>query len=459
LSRATRESIRIGSQECPPSPCRPGSRRFSDIARAALAVPLLGGCGGPKAGVSDTPPLPPARPGVYSDIAPRFSHDGRRIAFLRTTPDRRLQLFVADAGLDRATALLEPELVCPDRPYWAQRTRYASPDGLAWSPNDRRLAFSRVEWFQFDDGQRLPGTGIWSFDLRSGRVSAIALHPKRYANLYYYYHSPSWSPDGRYVAFVAEGLNGQHALGIRCAGVEMPKEVAPRFDNYASSDWPSWRPAPAQLTGLPTRSPTGPELAFCQAIFRTQNVRATATVRTLAPGSADPSSCREALRLTPARYASTEGVRRRANPLDVVEPRVSNPVWSPNGRFIACVVSADTNDPSRSEIWVTDTQSGAKWRASPIDGRGYAAPVWIGGRQLGALRPRGDRFEAVVLDVSGGAARSIGPIDTADCDWSPDRSRIVYAVRPTNRANSADDPTTLAVLETHLSPASASPAL
>lgn len=414
---------------------------------------LLPGCSfAPKPGVADVPPLPPFDAGVYTDINPRWSNDGSRIAFLRSTPDRRLQLCLTDGDMDRANALLEPEIVSPDRLYDPQLCRYSSPDTLAWSPNDRHIAFARAEWFQFDDGQRLPGTGIWSFDLHSGRVSALALHPKRYNNLYYYYHTPSWSPNGSYVAFVAEGVNGQRALGIRCVGVQMPKEVAPRFDNYASRDWPVWR-RPNPKTGAKQNKGTErPVLTYCQRIFRTSAIRATATLRAIQPGSIAPSECRELWRITPDRYAESEAVRRRAQPRDVVEPLAGQPVWSTRGDRLAYTLTPDPNDYSRYEIWVLDSATGVAKRVSPVGLRGYIAPVWIDKRRVGALSPNGDRFEAVTIDIADRTVRRIGSIDSADCDWSPDRSRIVYASRPTGRVNSPDDPTTLRTLDTHLAP-------
>ena len=432
------------------------SPRDSSIFRRALlstvCIPLLSGCNfAPKPGVADLPPLPSAKPGVYTDINPRWSNDGGRIAFLRSTPDRRLQLFVTDDDLDQATALLEPELVSPDRQYDPRLSRYASPNTLAWSPDDRRIAFERAEWFQFEDGQRLPGTGIWAFDLRSGRVAALALHPKRYTNLYYYYHTPSWSPDGSYVAFVAEGVNGQHALGLRCTGVEMPKEVAPRFDNYASSDWPSWRPDLTAAREAKGVEPERPVLTYCQAIFRTPNIRTTAALRAIQPGSATQAQCRELWRITPAQYAATDAVRQRSNPRDMVEPRAAQPAWSRDGQRVACTLTPDPNDLSRYEVWVVNSDNSGAKRVSPLDERGYIAPVWIDERRLGALSPNQDRFDVVTIDIVKGTVRRIGTIDTADCDWSPDRRQIVYAPAPSGRVNSPDDPTTLRILDTHLS--------
>ena len=66
-----------------------------------------------------------------------------------------------------------------------------------------------------------------------------------------------------------------------------------------------------------------------------------------------------------------------------------------------------------------------------------------------ALSPNRERFDVVSVNLARGTAHRLGTIDTADCDWSPDR-QIVYAMPPTGRVNSSDEPTTLRTLDTHL---------
>src|SRR5437870_13551441 len=88
-------------------------------------------------------PLPPgeaARTGPYQDICPRWSHDGKWIAFLRSTPNRMLQLCVASADLKTVRKLLPPEVASPDRPFRSGRATYVTPETITWSPDDRFIA-------------------------------------------------------------------------------------------------------------------------------------------------------------------------------------------------------------------------------------------------------------------------------------------------------------------------------
>ena len=108
----------------------------------ALTIPLLiSGCRATqKPGSAEIPPLPPLNPEIYSDVNPRFSPDGKRIAFLRETPDRRLQLHLIDSELERPQAVLESERLGLDRPYCPTSARYCSPDSLVWSRSEEHTS-------------------------------------------------------------------------------------------------------------------------------------------------------------------------------------------------------------------------------------------------------------------------------------------------------------------------------
>ena len=404
--------------------------------KVACLLVLLTGCGKPGLpGNRDVPPGLPA-PTVYADVNPRWSHDGTQVAFVRSTPDRQKQLYVVDDGLERPLALLEPELLSPDRGYRCDLRNYCSGDSLAWSPDDAQIAFERTDWFTFDDGERLPGTSLWALTLKSGHAYPLALHPTRYESRYYFYHTPQWSLDGRYIAFVGEGINGQRVIGVRPLTPDNAQKVVPRFDTFDDSDWPVWQP----LAGL------HPALWYRQSIRRSYAVAPTETWRCLRSGEADASHSGEQWRI---RAASYSGQVPHPTPGQPVIPRIGQPVWSSDGRKLAFTLTPDPNDWQRYEIWVYDTQSRTARRISSQDGRGYFAPVWISRDRLGALSPEGGKYAVVVLDLASGAKKVLGTIESADCDWSPDRSRIVYATH-TAGGEDSDSPTTLRLFKTKL---------
>jgi dipeptidyl aminopeptidase/acylaminoacyl peptidase len=376
----------------------------------------------------------------FRDIAPRWSHDGRYIAFLRALSDGRYQLCVVDAKLRHVVPLLRPEIINPDRPFDASRESYSSPDRLSWSPNDRQLAIERTEWFRFEDGERMPGTGLWLLDIASGALAPLALHKTPYHSLFYFYHTPVWSPDGRYVAFVGEGVNGQRAIFVHPLHAhQLPQEIPPRFDAYTQSDWPVWRPT------LPSRADPQPVLAFRQGIVHALAAPNTETIRRLQPGSARPGAAAEIVRVRAGDYLATLPTKPRFSNIAL---RISDIVWRPDGRALAFVLTPDALNFHRYEIWMVDARGRHLRRISPRDGKGYFAPEWIGKDKVGALSPHGSRFDVVVFDLSTGHHWVVGTIDSADIDWSPDRAYIVYATAR-NRPL-AEGRTTLKLLETGL---------
>lgn len=376
----------------------------------------------------------------FRDIAPRWSHDGRYIAFLRALTNGQYQLCVVDARLHHVVPLLRPEIINPDRPFNASRESYSSPDGLAWSPDDRRLAIERTEWFRFEDGERMPGTGLWLLDIASGALTPLALHKTPYHSLFYFYHTPVWSPDGRYMAFVGEGVNGQRAIFVHPLHAhQLPQEIPPRFDAYTQSDWPVWRPM------LPSHANSQPVLAFRQGIVHALAAPNTETIRRLQPGSAQLGAAAEIVRVRARDYLATLPAKQR---FPNIALRISGIVWRPDGRALAFALTPDALDFHRYEIWTVDAQGRHLRRISPRDGRGYFAPEWIGLNKVGALSPHGSRFDVVVFDLSTGQHWVVGTIDSADMDWSPDRAYIVYATAQNRLLG--ERRTTLKLLETGL---------
>jgi hypothetical protein len=321
-----------------------------------------------------------------------------------------------DALSGRVRTLAKPALVHPDREYASSLDGYGSPDTIAWSPDDGEIAFERIEWFNFDNGERLPGTGLWELDMRTGGTAPLATHPKRYTLGLFYYHDPAWSPDGRRLAFIGEGINGQRVLYVRTFGVQRSDRVPAQFDSRSDSDWPVWAKRPAD-------GPASFALAFRRGIRAARSVPPTETIRLLAPGDSLQNSNGELCRITAQRLKEALPALRN----ETVTPRICSPAWSPSGRSLALAVSPDPLDSTLSTLWVVGPGSPGGRMVAGGAGRGFIAPVWIGEELLGALSPRPGGYAVVTVRIATGEVKVLGEIPTADCDWSPDRSAVAFA--------------------------------
>jgi Tol biopolymer transport system component len=129
-----------------------------------------------------------------SEYAPAWSHDGRWIAFVCSS---RFVVIMRHDGRARRTVLrLPPQRV----------------DDLAWSPDDRQLAFAGAQGIRVVNSD---GTGLRR--LSRGRDS-----------------SPTWSRDGQTIAFSRELRGVFHVLRMRADGTGH-RRIAARADRPAFS--------------------------------------------------------------------------------------------------------------------------------------------------------------------------------------------------------------------------------
>jgi eukaryotic-like serine/threonine-protein kinase len=103
-----------------------------------------------------------------------WSPDGKRIAYLRGTPDAPLSTIVIQAVGD----IRVEEIYSHDEgiPY------------LSWSPDGRRIAFSKWKSGKSD---------VWVYSFESDEVKQVTSHET--GNSF-----PTWSPDGKYITYSAE---------------------------------------------------------------------------------------------------------------------------------------------------------------------------------------------------------------------------------------------------------------
>jgi len=393
----------------------------------AIALLSLWSCGRRADRVPDLPPGVTGTPGTTRDVCPRWSPDGRRIAFLRVYADRRASLCVASGDGKRLLAVRPPELLSPDRPIRRSRSSGLPLDGPSWSADGKTIAVQRLAWFDDARQGRLPGLALYATDELGRGDRPLAVHPPDYRGELVHFRSPAWSPDGRRFAFVAEGVAGETVVYVRNLISPGPTVPLPRYDRGQDASVPAW-------------SPDGRRLAFRQGILRSPAADPVETVRVIEPGR---GHARRILTLTTARYRALVGLPGDER----VAPKVTGLAWSPDGSRLAATVTTTPGGATDAGVWLLDAQ-GARppvCVAPPRTDATYCEPVWLGRRGIGVVRVRvAGPCEVVWLDADRRTpARVVARLPSDDFDWSPDRRRIVSAASET--AGPAA-PTTLRVL-------------
>jgi TolB protein len=151
------------------------------------------------------------------DVSPRWSQDGRWIAFVSSREgDDRIFLMRPDGTGQRK---LNRE---GDTPESASMADLQEGD-LAWSPDGQRIAHTTRE--------RSGRTRIWVTDVDTGERTPLTDGASRD-------EMPTWSPDGRYLAFVSD-RDGDPELYLMRADGTAPT----RLTRAPGADWlPRWVP-------------------------------------------------------------------------------------------------------------------------------------------------------------------------------------------------------------------------
>jgi dipeptidyl aminopeptidase/acylaminoacyl peptidase len=141
------------------------------------------------------------------------------------------------------------------------------------------------------------------------------------------------------------------------------------------------------------------------------------------------------LTLLPFAVRAQEPARRLVTVDDLLEiKRVSNPQISPDGRWVAYVVSTSSlkDDKSESRIWMAPLDTGA---AIPMTAKGSSAssPRWSpDGKYLGFLAARaGGETQVWLLNRLGGEAEALTEVKQGvdGFTWSPDAKRLALVIK------------------------------
>jgi dipeptidyl aminopeptidase/acylaminoacyl peptidase len=295
---------------------------------------------------------------------PRVSPDGARVAFVTTTLDEERNDYRSRIWLVAADGSGEP------RPLTSGTGKDTSP---RWSPDGRRLAFVsdreptvRPEGLAAGDPAK---PQIWVLDLAGGEARQVTAAKQGAAD-------PAWSPDGRQLVFTAQTGGDDEAAEAALAGkpqAERAKERADRVKVITSLKYkfdgigylwgrkrhlfavgvPEGDVAPAearQLTdgpwndGAPAWSPDGREIAFVSYREADEDVtfRSDIWVLSVADGA----------------YRKLTGSKGSS----------ASPAWSPDGRQIAYFGHTEgEGNAAMTRLWVVDADGSAAPRCVSVD--------------------------------------------------------------------------------------------
>jgi len=173
--------------------------------------------------------------GYDGDSQPDWSPDGRRIAFRRLvglgTPNERPQVFVVGAdgrGLrDLTASSCTGACVASEEP--------------AWSPDGRRIAFERT--LASSTVGRPPRVGIFVMNADGTHVRQLT---QRSGTPRAEDHAPSWSPDGKRIAFMSANTTdkpvGASVIWVIDADGTHPRRVRTLSHTWRGAGAPAWSP-------------------------------------------------------------------------------------------------------------------------------------------------------------------------------------------------------------------------
>jgi TolB protein len=280
---------------------------------------------------------------------PVWSPDGGRLAFTRVGPRYRdLDVLTVSGGATQRAAHIEVGRTLEPSWYGAQLVYSSqlplSPKPLLWTV-------------------RADGTGLRRLPDGSGGVD------------------PAWSPDGRRIAFAADGVRIET---MRPNGSGLTRVAAGTQAWYTNPAW----------------SPDGTKIAYSRSGL--------------------------GLYLVGARGGASRQVI--AVPADLETPYLSPQAWSPDGHRIAYARAGDLDvanaDGSGARTLLTSCCASPSWAPDGSKLAFYCSSCVNGGSGVGVVNADGSGLRGVVADLNGD---TLGYPDIEAPTWSPDGRELIFS--------------------------------
>ena len=356
------------------------------------------------------------------DHSPRWSADGRFIAFLR------------DISPEKSAVLLIPALGGPERRVAEITTGTVDLRGpyLAWSPEGKSLVISARE-------SATGPSALFLLSIESGERQQLTFPPAQSLGD----STPAFSPDGQTLAFsraIDFGLSdlyslasshgsmpagGEKRLTFENRGATRPAWTADGREIVFSAQFELWRinfPGSAgktfkaqQLASLgdnveaPAISHNGQRLTYQHVLFHSNIWRLAAPILEVNPGANNDKTPKPVNGATPF-LSSTRND--------------SAPQFSPDGSKIAFTSDRSGN----AEIWVSDSDGSSSSQLTSFDGPAVTTPRWSpdGGRIAFDSDAAGE-YDIWVIGANGGKPQRMttDPANDGNPSWSHD-GRWIY---------------------------------
>ncbi len=338
-------------------------------------------------------------------IFPRWSPDGRQIAFARWAPE--------GSGIYLIPALGGPERKLADVEFIDSHET-----ALSWSPDGKLLAYANLP--HGDEGPAK--SPIMLLDV-TGLDKRSLGHPSKDCQWSWI---PAFSPDGRSLAVVCIPSSGVNDLFILPVSGGIGRRIT-RVENgitgitwtadgaslvFASQNGDLWQVAlaggkPEKLlagrdAAFPIISRDGRRLAYGQTV---SNINIWQLPLEAATGGAGP----------PVRLVSSSRTQW-------------SPAFSPDGRRLAF----DSNRSGTPEIWVSDADGSNASPLTAFEGPSTGSPKWSPDGRFIAFDSRAEgRANIYVVRSDGGATRRVttGVDDSSLPTWSIDGKWLYFAGR------------------------------